>query len=61
MEEGYYIEFMKVDNMVKVTAIDPDTGTEASVICPASTAKNDMTNLAIRKLHYIQKKNRHES
>lgn len=57
----YYIEFTKIDNMVKVTAIDPDTGTEASVICPSNTTKNHMKDLAIRKLHYILKKGAHES
>ncbi len=52
----YYIEFIQIDNQVKVTAIDPETGQEASTICPGSTSRKDMSNLAIKKLRYILKK-----
>lgn len=60
MGESYYIEYTKIDNQVKVTAIDPETGKEGTVICPANTRKNDMAELAVKKLLYVLKKTKHE-
>lgn len=56
-EAKYFIEFVTIDNQVKVTAIETETGIEASVICPVTTTRRDMTDLAIRKLQYVLKKN----
>ncbi len=56
MADKYYIEFMQVEHQVKVTAIDPDTGLEASIICPLSASRKDMTDLAVKKLQYVLKK-----
>ena len=51
-----YVEFVVVGNTVKATAIDPETGVEASVIGPASAAQSTMAQAARRKLEYVQKK-----
>jgi len=51
-----YVEFVAIGNSVKVTAIDPATGVEASVICPANTPQSAMTNAARRKLEYVLRK-----
>jgi hypothetical protein len=51
-----YVEFIVLGNSVKATAIDPDTGEEASVIGPASAAQSTMAEAARRKLEYVQKK-----
>jgi hypothetical protein len=51
-----YVEFVVVGNTVKATAIDPETGEEASVIGPASAAQSTMAEAARRKLEYVQKK-----
>ena len=58
-QQSYFIEFVVIENQVKVTAIDPQTGEEAVVICPANTRRKDMSDLAIKKLLYIQKKKGH--
>ena len=52
----YLIEYMRVGNQVKVTACDPETGTEVSIIGPVNATKKDLGDLAIRKLHYVMKK-----
>jgi hypothetical protein len=45
-----------IGNSVKVTAIDPATGAEASFICPANTPQSAMTNAARRTLEYVLRK-----
>ncbi len=50
---GYLIEYTRIGAQVKVTACDPDTGIEASVIVPANATQKEMADLAIRKLHYV--------
>ena len=51
-----YVEFIVLGNTVKATAIDPETGEEASVIGPASAAQSTMAQAARRKLEYVLKK-----
>jgi hypothetical protein len=51
-----YVEFIILGNTVKATAIDPDTGVEASVIGPAGAPQNAMAQAARRKLEYVMKK-----
>ena len=43
-------------NTVKVTAIDSETGLEASVIGPAGAARAALADAARRKLEYVAKK-----
>ena len=43
-------------NTVKATAIDPDTGHEASIVGPASAARSTLAEAARRKLEYVQRK-----
>ncbi len=50
------IEFRRVGDLVKVTAIDPDTGIEVSVPVAIQTSRSDMIRLAVRKLEYVLKK-----
>lgn len=52
----YLIEYTRIGAQVKVTACDPDTGIEASVIVPANTTQKDMSDLAVRKLLYVMNK-----
>jgi hypothetical protein len=51
-----YVEFVVLGNAVKATAIDPETGEEASVVGPASAAQSTMAEAARRKLEYVQRK-----
>lgn len=52
----YLIEFVTINHQVKVSALEPASGIEVSVICPVTTTRKDMTDLALRKLHYVLKK-----
>jgi hypothetical protein len=51
-----YVEFVMLGNAVKATAIDPDTGLEASIVGPARAAQSTLAHAARRKLEYLQKK-----
>ena len=45
-----YFEFTAIGSAVKVVAIDAATGTEVSVMGPASAAQADLEQLALGKL-----------
>ena len=51
-----YVEFVIIGNTVKVTAIDSESGLEASVIGPAGAPRAAMADAARRKLEYVAKK-----
>jgi hypothetical protein len=52
-----FVEFVVVGNSVKVTAIDPETGLEASIVGPANPPRSILAEAARRKLEYVVKKN----
>jgi phage head maturation protease len=52
-EEGYIIEFHRVGNAVKVSAMDPATLTEVSIVGAPSVSDSELTRLAVRKLEYM--------
>lgn len=43
-------EFTAIGSVVKVAAIDADTGTEVSVMGPATAAHSDLQRVALAKL-----------
>ena len=45
-----YFEFIAIGAVVKVSAIDAATGTEVSVMGPASAQQADLEKLALAKL-----------
>jgi hypothetical protein len=45
-----YFELTRLGSAVKVVAIDGTTGTEVSVMGPASAAQSDLERLALAKL-----------
>lgn len=49
----YYIEFYQVGSFVKVTAADPVTMLEASVMGPTHALPSDLQKLAIQKLENL--------
>ncbi|HEX3811066.1 MAG TPA: hypothetical protein VHW02_15330 [Rhizomicrobium sp.] len=57
-KSGIYIEFVPKGNVVKVTAIDARTGTEASIVGPSNAPRGALEAAAARKLEYVLKKNR---
>ena len=52
-EEGYIIEFHRIGNAVKVTAMDPVTLTEVSIVGVPGVGETELTRLVIRKLEYM--------
>jgi hypothetical protein len=51
-----FVEFVILGNSLKATAIDPETGLEASVIGPANAPQSTMAQAARRKLEFLQRK-----
>ncbi len=47
---GVYLEFQTVGHIVKVSAIDPATGTEVSTFGPVGAARSALEQLALAKL-----------
>ncbi|MGB0629481.1 MAG: DUF6898 family protein [Alphaproteobacteria bacterium] len=52
------IEFQQIGNAVKVTAIDPDTMVEVSIMGPPSAGQETLKRNAINKLNYVLSKNK---
>lgn len=53
----YLFEFRRVGAFLKATAIDPETGTEVSVVGPATGSRELLTRTAIAKLKYVMERN----
>ena len=49
-------EFVQIGSSVKVTAIDPLTGTEASIVGTLAAGEMALKKLATQKLNYVLKK-----
>lgn len=49
----FLIEYVTIGNSMKITAFDEETLQEASIIVPADTSREQMAQLAIRKLRHI--------
>ena len=47
--------FKRITNFIKVNAIDEYSGTEISICFPINITKEDMKNLALKKLMYVLK------
>lgn len=54
------IEFRRIGHTVKVSAVDPVTQLEVSIIAPATSSEREMSAAAIKKLQYMlaRQKNR---
>ncbi len=50
-------EFTRIGNVVKVTAIDAESGTEVSFAAPASTPVSSLKLMGKQKLAYVLRKN----
>lgn len=51
-DEGYLIEFIQVGNAVKVSAVDPKTGLEVSIVGSPAMSRDALAAAAVRKLRY---------
>jgi len=58
MTAGYIIEFRQVGSLIKVSAVDPATLKEISIVLPAgkNISRDDMCKMAVRRLEYVIKK-----
>jgi hypothetical protein len=51
--DNYIIEFTQIGANVKVTAIDPKTMTEVSIVGGAQYSQEFLTRQAVKKLEYM--------
>lgn len=51
-----FFEYVRQGNVVKVSAIEPETKTEAAVVVPAGLSEKEMQARALQKLLYVMKK-----
>jgi hypothetical protein len=47
------IEFQQIGNAVRVTAVDPETLTEGTIMGPPSAGQEMLKRSAINKLNYV--------
>ena len=59
--EPYLIEFMRMGKTVKVSAVDPVTMIEVSMVGPANAGRETLKRNAVRKLEYVIDKKRREA
>lgn len=52
-EPSFIIEFNIIGRTAKVSAVDPETGVEASIVGPADAGREMLTRNAVRKLQYV--------
>ncbi|MEQ8664375.1 MAG: hypothetical protein RIC16_01495 [Rhodospirillales bacterium] len=51
-------EFRHVGTSLRVSAIDPDTLTEVTLVADPRTSEEELKRVAARKLHYVIQKKR---
>ncbi len=51
-----YLEYQRIGNLVKVSAIHAATAIEVSIQGPSSASPNELETLAINKLKYVMAK-----
>jgi hypothetical protein len=52
-EEGFILEFHRVGGVVKVTAVDPQTGAEATIVGDPRAGQAALARAAGQKLRYV--------
>lgn len=55
-QDAYIIEFLSLGNALKVTAVDPETGHEVSLVGDPQTSRQELSRLAAIKLDYVLRK-----
>jgi hypothetical protein len=51
--DNYIIEFTQVGGSVKITAVDPKTMTEVSIVGGPQYSQEFLTRQAVKKLEYV--------
>jgi hypothetical protein len=52
-DEGFYLEFQRIGSAVKVTAIDPESGVEVSIVGDPRAGEAVLGRTATQKLRYV--------
>jgi hypothetical protein len=55
------LEFRRIGNSVKVTAVDPDTLVEVSIVGAAGAGEETLRRAVLRKLEFVLDKRRRSS
>lgn len=55
------LEFRRVGNYIKVSAINPVTNTEVSIVGAASATQAELERIAVNKLKYVLAKNERDN
>ncbi len=56
--QSYIVEFHQVGNVMKVSAVDPATMVEVSIVGPVNAGEETLRRNAVRKLEYVLDKRR---
>ena len=59
-KESYIVEFVSIGKSVKVTAIDPVSSKEVSIVGSPKASRKQLSALAVRKLKYVIKRDKEE-
>lgn len=59
MPKEVIFEFTQVGNSTKVTAFDPDTLVEVSIVGPTNAPEYQLRAVALRKLEYVLQRRGH--
>lgn len=49
----YLVEFHQVGNTIKVSALDPVSNTEVSIVGDPAASQDELTRIAVQKLEYV--------
>ncbi len=55
-KEGFIVETTRIGNAIKVTAIDPVSMREVSIVGSPKASPKELSSLAIRKLKYVMER-----
>ena len=58
-DDDYIIEFVTLGSAMKVTAIDPETMREVSMIGDPKLPRRELAKAAVEKLLYVLEKEKH--
>ena len=57
-DDDVIIEFRRIGASVKVSAMEPTTLTEVSIVGPTTASDEELTRIVLRKLEYVLAKKR---
>ncbi len=57
---GVILEFHRVGNSVKVSAVDTETYVEVSIVAPLDSSEKQMTDTVLQKLNYVLAKRKRD-